>query len=79
LVFFAGLVVMPVGLADNTVLVSASLTGEDGLACATWVQLTRVAGRRETESEVGVCCEGCPDGCTFVPRSSMVRYAVNSL
>jgi hypothetical protein len=52
--FLTSLVLVPIDLADNAVLMTAFFTAEDGLICTTRMQLTRLAGRGETMSEIWV-------------------------
>jgi hypothetical protein len=54
LIFLTGLACVPVDFTGNTVLMSASLAGEDGFVCALRVNLTRVASGGETKYKVRV-------------------------
>lgn len=62
----AGLVFVPGDFADDTVLMTTSLTREDGFCDTTWMKLSSIASSRKTVPEIGICSNGSAEACLIV-------------
>lgn len=68
----ACLIFVPIGLAENAVLVPAGPTAKDGLGFTTCVQLSCFASGREAMAVVSVLCKSCPERSLLIPEACTV-------